>query len=108
MTQEELDIYCYRYATATLTPEEYMKIGGEKLCEIVKKNIDPIPKEALVAGQEYPGYCRNATKAVWDGQKFMYAHYECGFFVPQTIKHYEDDENDGTDVFVPVTGNLYD
>ena len=68
-------------------------------------NIDtnrcrPIPKNKLVVGQEYIGNCRNATKAIWKGEYFVYLRYKFGDEFYEKINHYEDD--DGYDVFVPI------
>ena len=75
-------------------------MGLEGFHEWVKCNIIPIPKSELVVGQEYPGYCRNACKAVWNGKVFHYMRKKFGGEFLEEINHYEDD--DGYDVFVPV------
>jgi hypothetical protein len=59
-----------------------------------------IPKEDLVPGKTYIGDCRNATEAVWDGEKFAYMRTKFGHTYPETINHFQDD--DGYDVFVPI------
>ena len=102
MTQEELDIYCRRYLLDVLTYEEYRSMGLDSFRDYVKEHIIPIPKAELVVGQEYPGYCRNASKATWDGKKFHYEKYEFGTVFEETINHYEDDDKPGIDVFVPI------
>lgn len=60
----------------------------------------PIPKNKLVIGQEYMGNCRNASKAEWTGDHFVYRRYKWGDIFLEDINHYEDD--DGYDVFVPI------
>ena len=70
--------------------------------EWVKEHIIPIPKAELVVGQEYPGHCRNASKAAWNGKVFQYMRKKFGSEFLEEINHYEDDNNDGIDVFVPV------
>ena len=102
MTQEELDTYKARYLLDVLTFEEYRSMGIDNFRRYAKEHVVPIPKEELVVGQEYPGHCRNANKATWDGEVFHYKGYECGFWVDETIRHFEDDAEDGIDVFVPV------
>ena len=102
MTQEELDRYKIQYLLDVLTFEEYRSMGVDNFRQYAKEHVLPIPKKELVVGQEYPGHCRNAGKATWDGEKFHYKRYKFGTWVEDTIKHYEDDGNDGIDVFVPV------
>lgn len=68
-------------------------------------NIDanrcqPIPKNKLVVGQEYIGNCRNAAKAIWKGEYFVYLRYKFGDEFYEKINHYEDDN--GYDAFVPI------
>ena len=60
----------------------------------------PIPKEELINGIEYEGECRNASKAIWDSDAFIYMRTKFGSTYPEIINHYEDD--DGYDVFVPI------
>ena len=102
MTQEVLFLYCCRYACNVLSFEEYHSMGLSGFCEWVKAHIIPIPKAELVVGQEYPGHCRNASKAVWNGKVFQYMRKKFGSEFLEQINHYEDDNNDGIDVFVPV------
>lgn len=59
-----------------------------------------IPKERLEVGATYYGECRNASEAVWDGEKFTYQRYKFGFTFPEKINHFQDD--DGYDLFVPI------
>ena len=58
-----------------------------------------IPKSQLIIGKTYKGYCRNAEKAVWLGDKFEYDSYEFGTTFKEKINHFEDDN--GYDLFVP-------
>lgn len=62
---------------------------------------DPLPilKRDLKVGLEYGGECRNADRAVWNGQRFVYRRYKFGDVFDEEINHFEDD--DGYDVFVP-------
>ena len=100
MTEKELDEYIQWYVISTLTVAQLRNIGDDKLAEYVKKNYFPIPKRNLIKGKEYDGYCRNARKATWDGEKFNYEYLDCGALVSATINHYEDDN--GYDVFIPI------
>lgn len=59
-----------------------------------------IPKDKLEEGCTYYGNCRNASEAVWDGEKFTYIRHKFGFSYPEDINHFQDD--DGYDVFVPI------
>ena len=59
-----------------------------------------IPKSELEIGAEYLGSCRNASKAKWDGKKFIYQRYKWGSWYEDTIEHFEDDTQ--YDVFVPI------
>lgn len=59
-----------------------------------------IPKEKLVVGKCYEGSCRNASNAVWDGDKFTYGRTKFGYTYDEDINHFQDD--DGFDLFVPL------
>jgi hypothetical protein len=59
-----------------------------------------IPKEELVAGETYIGDCRNASEAVWNGERFTYMRTKFGTTYPEDINHFQDD--DGFDLFVPI------
>lgn len=74
--------------------------------EIYQKYVIPglyrcgaIPKSKLKIGVIYKGYCRNASEAVWLGDKFEYDRYKFGITYKETINHFEDDN--GYDLFVP-------
>ena len=71
--------------------------------EIIVPNIircGGIPKDKLIVGKTYIGDCRNATEAVWDGEKFTYMRTKFGSTYSETINHFQDD--DGYDLFVPL------
>ena len=59
-----------------------------------------IPKKDLIKDRHYVGSCRNADKALWNGEKFVYIRHKYGRFYPEEINHFEDD--DGFDLFVPI------
>jgi len=59
-----------------------------------------ISKKELVKDMTYEGECRNAEKAIWNGEKFVYDRYKFGSWYKENINHFEDD--DGYDVFVPM------
>jgi len=61
-----------------------------------------IPKDKLVIGETYIGRCRNADEATWDGDYFVYQREKFGETYPEKIKHFMDDDYNGTDVFVPI------
>lgn len=102
MSQEELFTYCCRYLDNVLTYEESHSMGLEGFRKYVKEHVIPIPKSELVIGITYPGHCRNASKATWDGKKFHYTRCKFGHTFEEAINHYEDDNESGIDVFVPV------
>jgi hypothetical protein len=64
-------------------------------------NVAMIPKKDMVAGTYYKGFCRNCTVALWDGTKFLYLRNKFVYFM-DTIEHFEDVKNRGTDGFVPI------
>ena len=100
MDDKELFSYRCQYLVDALTFEERRSMGLENFHKYVEEHIIPIHKSELVIGQEYPGHCRNASKATWDGKKFHYERYKFGVTFDETINHYEDDY--GMDVFVPI------
>lgn len=59
-----------------------------------------IPKDKLIKGKIYLGSCRNATKALWNGEKFEYKRYKFGAYYMDSVNHFQDD--DGYDLFVPI------
>ena len=59
-----------------------------------------IPLHKLEVGKTYIGECRNASEAVWQGDKFEYMRTKFGSTFPETINHFQND--DGYDVFVPI------
>lgn len=59
-----------------------------------------IPKEKLIVGKCYEGSCRNASNAVWNGEKFTYRRTKFGYTYDEDINHFQDD--DGFDLFVPL------
>lgn len=61
-----------------------------------------IPKDKLIIGETYIGHCRNAKEAIWDGNYFAYQREKFGVTYPAKIKHFMDDDYNGTDVFVPI------
>ena len=65
-----------------------------------------IPKDKLILGETYIGHCRNASEAVWNGKTFTYIRTKFGYTYPEDINHFEDD--DGSDLFVPIKLKHYD
>lgn len=63
--------------------------------------VKMIPKAEMVAGTYYKGFCRNTYVALWDGNKFIYLRNKFGYYM-DTIEHFEDVKDKGTDGFVPV------
>ena len=59
-----------------------------------------IPLHNLEVGKTYIGECRNASEAVWQGDKFEYMRTKFGTTYPEKINHFQND--DGYDVFVPI------
>ena len=61
-----------------------------------------IPKKDLIPGKEYLGSCRNSGKATWDGKVFWYTRSKCGNSYQESINHFEDDNENGIDIFIPI------
>lgn len=61
---------------------------------------DILDKDELVVGQTYKGLCRNATEAIWNGERFEYTRCKFGACYTETINHPEDFQ--GYDVFLPL------
>lgn len=59
-----------------------------------------IPLQQLEVGKIYIGFCRNASEAIWQGNKFVYKRTKWGNTYVEEINHFQND--DGYDVFVPV------
>ena len=59
-----------------------------------------IPKDKLIVGKTYIGDCRNASEAVWNGERFTYMRTKFGYTYEEDINHFQDD--DGYDLFVPI------
>lgn len=71
--------------------------------EYVIKNFircGAIPKSKLVIGKVYKGSCRNANRAIWNGEQFIYKREKFGYKYDEKINHFEDDN--GYDLFVPI------
>lgn len=102
MTNQELFQYRCLYLEDVLTYEESRSMGYEGFKSYVRMHVFPIPKAELIAGKTYPGYCRNASKATWDGKVFHYTRNKFGCEFEEKINHYEDDNDNGIDVFVPI------
>ena len=58
-----------------------------------------IPKEEMLEGEFYIGFCRNARIAQWVGEKFIYVRNKYNFEFLEKIKHPEDEYH--FDVFMP-------
>ena len=102
MEAKELFSCCCRYLEDALTYEESRSMGIEGFHRYVREHVIPISKSELIVGKTYPGYCRNASRATWDGNKFHYQKHKFGIEYEETINHFEDDNKSGVDVFVPV------
>lgn len=64
-----------------------------------------IPKKDLKDGYAYYGDSRNAEVAVWNASENVFYYKRCkfGYSYNETIKHFEDDdEQDKEDLFVPL------
>ena len=102
MSADELFSCCCQYLEDALTYEESRSMGIDGFKDYVKKHVFPIPKEELIAGQVYNGWCRNARRATWDGKVFHYTRTKFESSYDETIHHYEDDTDQSRDVFVPI------
>lgn len=92
-----------QYAINKLTFEQYHSFGSpENFQEWVEENYRPIPKKELVTGKEYKGVSRNASKAAWDGEKFVFGRRKPGSKYTEQMSHFEDDKECGYDVFMPI------
>lgn len=58
-----------------------------------------IRKEDLIIGASYEGKCRNASEAVWYGNRFVYKRTKFGFVYDDEIKYPTDELY--YDVFIP-------
>jgi hypothetical protein len=76
------------------------KYRTELIPEIIRRG--GISKSLLIPGQVYLGTCRNASEALWDGAKFIYERYKFGCVYSESIKHFEDDDGKGYDVYLPI------
>lgn len=103
MDRIELLQNLYQYAIDELTYEEYHNLGKpEDFHKWVEEHHRVIPKKELVAGREYNGVCRNVSTAIWDGEKFVFSRRKPGGKYAKQIDHFEDDQECGYDVFVPI------
>lgn len=78
-------------------------VGNEIYNDYIVPNLircGAIPKEKLIVGKCYEGSCRNASNAVWNGEKFTYRRTKFGYTYDEDINHFQDD--DGFDLFVPL------
>lgn len=91
MSSDEL---CYIDVPIPLNKEEEIFIQDTLI------NHGAIPLHELEIGKTYIGFCRNASEAVWQGDRFVYQRFKWGTTFPDTINHFQND--DGYDVFVPV------
>ena len=91
MSEDEL---CYIDVPIPLNKEEEIFIQDTLI------NHGAIPLHELEIGKTYIGFCRNASEAIWQGDRFVYQRFKWGTTFPDTINHFQND--DGYDVFVPV------
>ena len=63
-----------------------------------------IPKEELMDGWTYIGNCRNTHRATWNEglNTFLYTRYKFGFSQIARVKHFQDEDFKGYDLFVPI------
>ncbi len=101
MDQKELLKNLYQFVIDNLSYEEYHNFGSpDNFHKWVEAHYKIIPKSELIINKKYNGNCRNASEAVWNGEKFIYKRHKFGTTYNEEINHYEDD--DGYDVFVPI------
>ena len=101
MDQKELLKNLYQFVINNLSYEEYHNFGSpDNFHKWVETHYKIIPKSELIPDKEYKGVCRNTSKAIWNGEKFIYKRHKFGTTYNEEINHYEDD--DGYDVFVPI------
>lgn len=101
MDQKELLKNLYQFVINNLSYEEYHNFGSpDNFHKWVETHYKIIPKSELIPNKEYEGVCRNASKAIWNGKKFIYTRHKFGATCNEEINHYEDD--DEYDVFVPI------
>ena len=101
MDQKELLKNLYQFVIDNLSYEEYHNFGSpDHFHKWAETHYKIIPKSELIINKKYNGNCRNASEAVWNGEKFIYKRHKFGTTYSEEINHYEDD--DGYDVFVPI------
>lgn len=62
-----------------------------------------IPKDKLIKGKMYIGSCRNASEAIWDGDRFEYKRTKFGCTYTERIQNFDDEDGyAGIDVFVAI------
>ena len=85
---------------AQIIYRSHLRKGQFNLSEAIKAGM--IPKEDLIDGVEYSGYCRNSTVATWNNADQVF-HYDRTKFtmVFEDIIPYPSDENP-YDHFVPT------
>ena len=99
--QKELLKNLYQFVINNLSYEEYNNFGSpDNFHKWVETHYKIIPKSELIINKKYNGNCRNASEAIWNGEKFIYKRHKFGTNYIEEINHYEDD--DGYDVFVPI------
>ena len=99
--QKELLKNLYQFVINNLSYEEYHNFGSpDNFHKWVEMHYKIIPKSELIINKKYNGNCRNASEAVWNGEKFIYKRHKFGTDYIEEINHYEDD--DEYDVFVPI------
>ncbi len=79
---------------------DHSRYVSELVPEILR--LGGIQKDKLELAETYLGVCRNAGRAVWTGEGFMYTRYKFGSTYTETIPHFQDDPGDWSDVFLPV------
>lgn len=61
-----------------------------------------LPKDKLVTGAWYKGFCRNSFMALWDGIQFLIIKQDFVFGLDR-ILHFDDVKDTGEDGFVPLS-----
>ena len=89
MDQKELLKNLYQFVINNLSYEEYHNFGSpDNFHKWVETHYKIIPKSELIPNKEYEGVCRNASKAIWNGKKFIYTRHKFGATCNEEINHY--------------------
>ena len=98
MDQKELLKNLYQFVIDNLSYEEYHNFGSpDNFHKWAEMHYKIIPKSELIINKKYNGNCRNASEAVWNGEKFIFS--EKGKVMQTTYDKYNATEKEIIDWF---------